>query len=62
MEPTIEQLRTFYKVIRRSVLLSLYVYFVELPEDGNLYLYMGRENDSSISVIVSITPAGEPNL
>lgn len=62
MEPTIEQLRTFYKVIRRAVLLSLYVYFVELPENGNLYLYMGRESDSSISVIVSITPAGEPNL
>jgi hypothetical protein len=59
MEPTIEQLRNFYGMVRRSVLLSLYVYFVEIPENGNLYVYMGREEDRSVSVIASITPAGE---
>jgi hypothetical protein len=59
MKPTIEQLRNFYGVVRRSVLLSLYVYFVEIPENGSLYVYMGREEDRSVSVIASITPAGE---
>jgi hypothetical protein len=59
MEPTLEQSRNFYGVVRRSVLLSLYVYFVEIPENGSLYIYMGREEDRSVSVIASITPAGE---
>jgi hypothetical protein len=48
-------------VTRRSVLLSLYVYFVELGEDENLYVYLGREEDRSVSVIAAITPAGEVN-
>jgi hypothetical protein len=36
MEPTIEQLKTFYRVVRQSVILSSYIAFVEILDDSNL--------------------------
>jgi hypothetical protein len=41
MEPTIEQLQVFYRVVRQYVLLSVYIVFVELGEDANLYIFIG---------------------
>jgi hypothetical protein len=61
MEPTIEQLRTFYRVVRQAVLLSSYIEFAELAEDGNLYVYVGRYDRPSVRTIVYITPGGEVN-
>jgi hypothetical protein len=58
MEPTNEQLRTFYGVVRQAVMLSSYVAFVELAQNGNLYVYIGRY-DSPPPLIVYVTPAGE---
>jgi hypothetical protein len=61
MEPTVEQLRTFYRITRRAVVLSSYISFVELAEDKNLYVYTGRYDNPS-SLIFCITPNGEvPN-
>jgi hypothetical protein len=39
VEPTIDQLRTFYRVVRQAVLLSSYIAFTELTEDRNLSVY-----------------------
>jgi len=61
MEPTIEQLRTFYRVVRRFVLLSSYITFVELADDGNLFIYAGRYNAPLVRSILFIAPDGEVN-
>jgi hypothetical protein len=58
MEPTTEQLRTFYWVVRQSVLMSSYIVFVELGEDHNLYVRVGRYEPESV-FLVYITPSGE---
>jgi hypothetical protein len=58
MEPTIEQLSAFYRVVRQSVLMSSHIIFVELGEDRNLYIWIGRNEPESI-FIVYITPSGE---
>jgi hypothetical protein len=58
MEPTIEQLRTFYQIVRQAVLLSSYISFVELPQDANLYVYTKRYDSPLSSLIVLITPDG----
>jgi hypothetical protein len=59
MEPTIEQLRTFYRFVRQAVLVSSYVAFVELSEDRNLYVYLDRYDSPLESWIFRITPSGE---
>jgi hypothetical protein len=59
MEPTIEQLKTFYRVVRQAVILSSYIAFVELLEDSNLYVYLGRYDSPQASSILHITPSGE---
>jgi hypothetical protein len=61
MEPTLEQLRTFYRVVRQAVILSSFIAFVELSEDRRLYVYMGRYDDPQESSILSIAPNGEVN-
>jgi hypothetical protein len=61
MEPTIKQLKTFYRVVRQAVVLSSYIAFVELSENGNLYVYMGRYDSPLDSSILGITPNGEVN-
>lgn len=58
MEPTLEQLKTFYRVVRQSVLLSSYIAFVELSEDLNLYIHIGRYDNPQARFIVYITPNG----
>jgi hypothetical protein len=59
MEPTTEQLRAFYRFVRQAVLFSSYVAFVELGEDRNLYVYLGRYDSPLESSIFRITPGGE---
>jgi hypothetical protein len=59
MEPTVEQLQTFYRVVRQAVILSSYIAFVELSEDRNLYVYMGRYENPQASSILGIAPNGE---
>lgn len=61
MEPTFEQLRTFYRVVRQVVLLSSYVVFVELAEDGNLYVHVGRYDHPLVRSVVCISPDGRVN-
>jgi hypothetical protein len=58
MDPTNEQLRTFYRLVRQAVLMSSYIAFVELGEDRNLYLHVGRYDPGTIFVI-TINPSGE---
>ncbi len=58
-EPTDEQLRAFYRIVRRSVLLSSYIPFVEMGEDKRLYLYVGRYGDSTTSIMFGIRPDGK---
>jgi hypothetical protein len=58
MEPTIEQLQTFYRVVRQAVILSSYIAFVEILDDRNLYVHMGRYDNSLTRFIVYITPDG----
>lgn len=60
MEPTVPQLRSFYRVVRQAVLLSSYVAFVELAEDQRLFVYMGRYDMQNV-LTVFITPEGEVN-
>jgi hypothetical protein len=59
MDPTLEQLRTFYRVVRQAVLLSSYIAFVELLEDLNLYVHIGRYDNPQARFIVYITPDGK---
>jgi hypothetical protein len=58
MEPTIEQLRTFYRVVRQAVVLSSYIAFVELSENSNLYVYISRYDNPQTRFIVYVTPEG----
>jgi hypothetical protein len=58
MEPTTEQLRAFYQFVRRAVLLSSFIAFVELGEDKNLYVHVGRY-ESQATFLFCITPTGE---
>jgi hypothetical protein len=58
MEPTIEQLQTFYRVVRQAVILSSYIAFVEILDDRNLYVHMGRYDNPLTRFIVYITPDG----
>ncbi len=58
MEPTSEQLRTFYQVVRQAVVLSSYISFVELPRDGNLYVYTKRYDEPLSMLIILISPDG----
>lgn len=61
MEPTIEQLRTFYQVVYDTVRMSCFITFVELGENGLLVTYIGKFDDSGsyTGFYVSITPTGE---
>ena len=59
MEPTIEQLKTFYRVVRQAVIFSSYISFVEISEKRNLYVYMGRYDSPQDSSMLGITPNGE---
>jgi hypothetical protein len=59
--PTPEQLSAFYGVVRQCVLLSSVVEFVELGEDGNLYVSIGRRDDREYRLVARIDPAGETN-
>lgn len=61
MEPSIEQLKTFYRVVRQAVLLSSYISFVELSGDRRLYVYLGRYDSPLDSSILCITSNGEVN-
>lgn len=58
MEPTIEQLRAFYQVVRQAVLLSSYVSFVELAQDHNLYIYTKRYDAPQSSLVILVSPDG----
>jgi hypothetical protein len=59
MEPTIEQLRAFYQIVRQAVLLSSYISFVELAQDRNLYIYTKRYDAPLSLLIILITPNGQ---
>ncbi len=58
MEQTIDQLKTFYRVIRQAVMLSSYIAFVELSEDRNLYVHVGRYDNFQTRFVVFISPNG----
>jgi hypothetical protein len=60
MEPTTEQLRAFYQFVRRAVLLSSFIAFIELGQDKNLYVHVGRYK-SQATLLFRITPTGEVN-
>lgn len=57
-EPTVLQLQTFYRVVRQAVLLSSYIAFVEMGEDENLYVYIGRYGDDQARILRVIKPDG----
>lgn len=63
MEPTIEQLRTFYRIAREAVAMSSFIIFVELGENGLLVVYVGKYDDQGryTGFYVSIKPTGEYN-
>jgi hypothetical protein len=61
MEPTDKQLLAFYRIVRRAVLLSSFISFVELAPDNNLYVYVGRY-DVLESSIICILPNGDYEL
>ncbi|MGB7415844.1 MAG: hypothetical protein WA902_16685 [Thermosynechococcaceae cyanobacterium] len=61
MDPTSEQLLAFYQIVRRVVLLSSFIAFVELAPDENLYVYVGRY-DASESSVICILPNGDYEL
>lgn len=61
MEPTSEQLLAFYRIVRRVVLLSSFIAFVELAPDKNLYVYIGRY-DALESSVICIVPNGDYEL
>jgi hypothetical protein len=61
IEPTVDQLRTFYRVVRQAVLLSSYIAFTELTEDRNLSVYIRRYDEPESNIIVFIAPDGEVN-
>ncbi|AFY61167.1 hypothetical protein [Synechococcus sp. PCC 6312] len=57
-EPTLEQLKAFYRVVYQLVRLSTVIIFVELPEDKSLYVYTGRDDNPLSRSILSINPEG----
>ncbi len=57
-EPTVMQLRTFYRVVLQAVLLSSYIAFVEMGRNENLYVYIGRYDDAQASIMRAIRPDG----
>jgi hypothetical protein len=61
MEPTTEQLRTFYRVAREAVVMSAFINYVELGGSGLLVVYIGKYDDQRryTGFYVSITPTGE---
>jgi hypothetical protein len=61
MDPTSEQLIAFYRIVRRAVLLSSFISFVELAPDKNLYVYVGRY-DVLESSVICILPNGDYEL
>ena len=61
IEPTIDQLRSFYRVVRQAVLLSSYIAFTEIGENQNLLVYIKRYDNPESNIIVFITPDGEVN-
>lgn len=61
LDPTIDQLKTFYRVVRQAVLLSSFIAFAELADDQNLFVYIGRYDESGSNIIVFITPDGVVN-
>lgn len=61
MDPTGEQLLAFYRIVRRVVVLSSFIAFVELAPDKNLYVYIGRYEVLESSVIC-IFPNGDYEL
>ncbi len=61
MEPTSEQLLAFYRIVRRVVLLSSFIAFVELAPDENLYVYVGRY-DALENSVICILPNGDYEL
>ncbi len=61
MDPTNEQLLAFYRIVRRVVLLSSFIAFIELAPDENLYVYIGRY-DALESSVICIFPNGDYEL
>jgi hypothetical protein len=61
MDPTDKQLLAFYRIVRRAVLLSSLISFVEMAPDNNLYVYVGRCGALESSVIC-ILPNGDYEL
>jgi hypothetical protein len=61
MDPTDKQLLAFYRIVRRAILLSSLISFVELAPDNNLYIYVGRYGALESSVIC-ILPNGDYEL
>jgi hypothetical protein len=61
MDPTSEQLIAFYRIVRRVVLLSSFIAFIELAPDNNLYVYIGRY-DALESSVICILPNGDYEL
>ena len=61
MDPTDEQLLAFYRIVRRAVLLSSFISFVELAPDKNLYVYVVRY-DALQSSVICILPNGDYEL
>jgi hypothetical protein len=59
---TTEQLRTFFAVVRQSVQLSSYISYVELPQDGNLYVYTKRYDEPLSSIVIRIAQNGQFGL
>lgn len=59
MDPTTAQLLKFYQVARHAVLLSSYLAFVEIGSDRNLYVYLGRYDNLTSRVLLTINPEGE---
>jgi hypothetical protein len=51
-------LKALYRVIRQAVVLSSYIAFVELSEDSNLYVHIGRYDNPQTRFIVYVTPEG----
>ncbi len=61
MDPTGERLLAFYRIVRRVVLLSSFIAFVELASDQNLYVYVSRY-DALENSVICILPNGDYDL
>lgn len=58
-DPTSAQLVKFYQVVRQAVLMSSYLAFVEMGSDGNLYVHLGRYDNPTSRMLLTINPEGE---